>query len=895
MPWSVRLVLVGCLCIPLVARAQEPGPSPLPPGAAEAPTAPPAGGKVATAQRTAQGVIRLDGSLDEQAWTLAIPITDFTQKEPNEGALPTERMEVRFVYNDDALYVGARMYSTNPAAIQAPLGRRDQAGTTAEQFEVSLDTFLNRRTAYTFGVTASGVRVDRYHGSDSEGGDEGFDPVWEASTRVDDRGWTAELWIPFTQLRFNDRPVQVWGLNVRRFTPTLSEETYWVLVPRTEVGWASRFGDLEGIEGVRPSRRVELLPFVVGSTTKNGDRDLADPFDDGKNLVSRMGLDVKVGVGPNLTLDATFNPDFGQVEADPAEVNLSDFATRFPERRPFFTEGSNLLNLSHPNVFYTRRIGAPPAGPASGDYVDRPSDSRIIGAAKLTGRLSSGTSIGILAAVTDEEFAEAADVAEDGSAPGFSRVRVGARAAWGVARVAQELGSSGSSVSFLVGGVLRDFEEEDPLALLSPKYAIVFGNDGLVRFRGGEYQLTWAIVGSYLAGESEAVARVQRSSSHYLQRPDRDPKYLYDPTRESLQGWSMQANFNRSSGQHWLFGASIKIDHPMYDSNEIANLTGADGIMPNWNVTYRETQPGFVFRSYQIRLNQGNEWNFDGNRQAGSAGLNVNVTWLNFWTSSISYSRNFRTESASLTRGGPLMGGPARWSSNLNVGTPPTAETGWSGAMSFSGDELGAHSFSTNMRLTVQPGPRWQLSARPSHSRSTSSQQFVTTLDGGRPETFGSRYIFGYIDQTQYAMEFRLSFSLKPEVNLDIYAEPFTASGHYYDHGELRAPGSLDRITYGEDDGTGVAIDEEGRRTVTFGESTFTLANRDFNTSSFQSNVVLRWEWRPGSTLYLVWQQSRDDRETIGSPVSLGDLFGSISTPGSNIFLVKASFWLPVL
>jgi hypothetical protein len=333
----------------------------------------------------------------------------------------------------------------------------------------------------------------------------------------------------------------------------------------------------------------------------------------------------------------------------------------------------------------------------------------------------------------------------------------------------------------------------------------------------------------------------------------------------------------------------------MYDSNEIANLTGADGIMPNWNVTYRETQPGSVFRTYQVRFNQNNEWNFDGNRQAGSAGLNLNVTWLNFWTSQISFSRNFRTESASLTRGGPLMGGPARWQSNLNMGNPATAETRWSGAMSFSGDELGAHSFNTNVSLTMQPGPRWQLSARPSYSRSTSSQQFVTTLDGGRAETFGSRYIFAYIDQTQYAMELRLSFTLKPELNLDIYAEPFTASGHYYDHGELRAPGGLDRITYGEDDGTGLVIDDEGRRTVTFGESTFTLSNRDFNTTSFQSNVVLRWEWRPGSTLYLVWQQSRSERETIGTPVSLGDLFGSVNTPGSNIVLVKASLWLPVL
>jgi len=866
------------------AEAQEAG----------GPTAASLAGKVATAVRAAPGAIQIDGRLDEAAWSLATPITDFTQKEPVQGAPPTDRMEVRFLFDDDALYVGARMYSSDPAAIQAPLGRRDQAGSSTEQFEVSLDTFLNRRTAYTFGVTAAGVRIDRYHASDSEGGDSGFNPVWQASTRIDEEGWTAELWIPFTQLRFIDLPSQVWGLNVRRFTPTLSEESYWVMVPRTEVGWASRFGDLRGIEGIQPSRRVEILPFVVGSTTINGNRDRLDPFDDGRNLVQRFGVDLKMGVGPNLTLDATFNPDFGQVEADPAEVNLSDFATRFPERRPFFTEGSNLLTLSHPNVFYSRRIGASPIGAASGDYVDRPSNSRIIGAAKLTGRLPSGTSIGVLAAMTDEGFARVATLDDAGAPPEISKVRVGAGALWGVARVGQEFGTSGSNVSFLVGGVRRDFRNEDPLALLNPDHAVVFGNDGLVRLRGGEYQWTWAVVGTYLAGTPQAVARIQRSSSHYLQRPDRDPTYAYDPTLESLSGWSFQTAFNRSSGRHWLWGSSIKVDHPMFDSNEIANLTGADGIQPTWNVTYRETQPGSVFRSYQIRLNQGNEWNFDGDRQTASLGLNTNVTWLNFWTSQVSFTQNFRTQSASLTRGGPIMTTPSRWSSNLNIGNPATASTRVSGAVSFSGDELGASSFSTNVNVSMQPDPRWQLSARPSFSRSTSSQQFFSTLGGGRPETYGSRYIFAYIDQTQYALELRMSFTLKPDVNLDIFAEPFTASGRYYDHGELRAPRSLDRITYGEDDGTQVEVDAAGRRTVTFGGSSFTLANRDFNTTSFQSNVVLRWEWRPGSTLFLVWQQSRNERETIGTSVGLGDLFGSVTTPGTNIFLVKASFWLPM-
>jgi hypothetical protein len=316
--------------------------------------------------------------------------------------------------------------------------------------------------------------------------------------------------------------------------------------------------------------------------------------------------------------------------------------------------------------------------------------------------------------------------------------------------------------------------------------------------------------------------------------------------------------------------------------------------MPGFNVTYRETQPGNVFRSYSVRLNQGNEWNFSGDRQNFSVGTNVNLTWSNFWTTSASFNRNFRVESALLTRGGPLMGQAARWSSNFNVGNPSTAQTRVQGGVSVSGDELDGYSFNSNMSVSIRPGPRWQLSARPSFSRSRDSQQYVTSVSGGRPETFGRRYIFAYIDRTQWAIEFRTSFTLKPDLNLDVYAEPFAASGRYFDFGELTSPKSVDRITYGEENGTTVSVDAEGDRTVTYGASTFNINNRDFNTTSFQSNVVLRWEWRPGSTFYAVWQQNRDASDPIGRRSSLGDLFGSIGNVGSNIFLLKGSFWVPL-
>ena len=324
------------------------------------------GRKQATAVRVPTASVRVDGRLDDEGWTLASPVRDFLQVEPVEGATPTDPMEVRFLYDEDALFVGARMFARDPSGIQAPMSRRDEGTGQAEHVFVSLDTYLDRRTAYTFGVTAAGARFDHYHADDDRSNtDPGFDPVWEARVGVDEDGWIAELRIPFNQLRFTSTDAQVWGLNIYRLVPGRNEEVYWSLLPRTEEVWASRFGELHGIVGIRPTSRLELLPYVAGSSTLAGLSEQANPFDNGLNLVGGAGLDMKRGLGPNLTLDATFNPDFGQIEADPAEVNLTAFETFFDERRPFFLEGSQLLagessDDSEAAYFYSRRIGAPP-------------------------------------------------------------------------------------------------------------------------------------------------------------------------------------------------------------------------------------------------------------------------------------------------------------------------------------------------------------------------------------------------------------------------------------------------------------------------------------------------------------------------------------------------------
>lgn len=843
-------------------------------------------GKQSTAVLVPDGTIHVDGRLDEDAWQRAVSITDFVQKEPTEGAPPTDQMDVRFVYDQGALYVGARMYSHGPAAVQAPMGRRDRIE-QAEHILVSLDTFLDHRTAYAFGVTAAGVRLDRFYpGDDERTFDEGYNPVWEARAAILEDGWTAELAIPFSQLRFNERPEHVWGLNIQRVSPTLNEEVYWAVVPRTEKGWASHFGELRGIRGLRTVRQLEVLPYVAGTTIVHGGDATGNPFQQGQDLLTRVGVDVKKGFGPNLTLDVTVNPDFGQVEGDPAEVNLTAFQTRFAEKRPFFTEGSQLLTIAHQNVFYSRRVGARPSGPASGEYVDYPSGSTILAAGKLTGRLRSGTSLGMLSAVTDEEFA----TVSNGSLPTTS-VRVAPRTFYGLAHVQQEFGPSASTASAIVAFVNRDMPEGDPLAAVLSRRLVVAGGDAFLRFKGGEYEATLAGVGSFVTGDAGAITRIQRSSAHYMQRPDNNYAEV-DPTRTSLAGYSVITGLRRTGGRHWLWSINSKIDSPEFETNDLAVLNAADSITPNLELRYRETRPNSIFRAYSISATQRSEWSYGGDRGRTSLTPALALTWHNYWTTSFSVTRNERAQSLSLTRGGPLMGIPGGWSSDVSVGNNVAVRTRWSGRVTVGADEDGGYTRRVNGSFAVRPGSRWQLTVTPTFEHQVYTQQYLTTLNGGRLETFGSRYIFAHTNRRTYSSQFRTTFTFAPDVDLDLYAEPFVSSGRFENHGELLLPGDRHLLTYGSS-GTTVVLRPDGSRIVETPEGRFTLKNSDFNVRSFRSNVVLRWEWRPGSTLYFVWQQDRYSSEAMSEPVRLGDLFRSLTAPGQNYFVVKTSFWLP--
>jgi hypothetical protein len=801
--------------------------------------------------------IKLDGRLDEPIWATAPAMTGFTQRSPNEGAPATDETVVRFAYDDSSLWIGARMQSAEPSKIAAPVTRRDDVS-QAEHILVSLDTFLDRRTAYTFGVTAAGTRTDRYHSTDVEAGSATFDPVWEAKATRDAHGWTAEMRIPFSQLRFNESAAQTFGVNVRRVMPSKNENDYWIVVPRKEVGWASRFGDLTGLE-IGRARRMELLPYASGSTRLRGEVDPANPLDQERVFDQSVGADIKAGIGPNLTLDATINPDFGQVEADPAVVNLGAFETFFTEQRPFFVEGASLLAGGGQSYFYSRRIGAAPSLAAilrvedEGYLVDAPRQTRILGAAKLTGRFASGTSIGALAAVTDAERARTWNGTELGLA------EVAPRTFFGVFRGQQQFGKNGSTVGGTATVVQRDFNDPRLVNLLNER-AVAAGTDWNLRFKGGEYEVGGYAGFSRIDGSAAAITRAQRSSARYFQRPD-NTHTDYDPTRTSLSGFTAGVQAERAGGKHWLFYTSVNATSPGFEINDAGRISQADQIFGYGQVRYRETEPRGIVRDYEVGVSSENGFNFGGTRTWTALRTDTLVTWKNFWGSELTAWMDLPAFSDRATRGGVLMGTGRAWVVQGRLYNSRAARNRWLFRIYHGQSEFGEHTWDGGGTFSIRPKPRWQLSLEPRLYVSTEPRVYAGTRDG--------QAVFALVDRDEYSLRIRANYAVTPDLTFELYTEPFAASGRFHDFGAL--------------------AEARGRTLV----PTAPTGTFDYNLRSFRSNAVVRWEWRPGSTMYVVWQQDRFSDQT-GGTARFSSLSDTLSAPGDNIVAVKFSYWLPL-
>lgn len=831
---------------------------------------------------------RIDGRLDDPAWAGIAALDDFEQQRPIEGAEPSEPTNVIILYDPEALYIGARMFRAKPGDILRSITRRDGSG-AAEHFQVSFDTHLDRRTGYTFRVTAAGARADLHHSrdADNDGREFQYDPVWDVVTTVDSLGWIAEMRIPFSQLRFPDADRQEWGFQLERWMPDKNENLQWVMMPAKETGYISRFGTLTGIEGVKSVRPVELLPYVALDATRAAHPDPSNPFRDPTSL--RTGLDAKFGIGSNLTVDATVNPDFGQVEADPAEVNLSAFETALEERRPFFTEGARMMEVTGSSSFYSRRIGGPPHLSASGDFVDQPGASRILGAAKLTGRTPSRLSIGALMALTDRVNARAFSIDSNST----ERVLVEPRTGYAVVRLQQEVGQQASTFGGIITAMRREQTSDSAVTARLSDQAYSGGIDWRIRWQDGRYAVSGFAGFSHVEGDPLAIARIQRSSAHYFQRPDAE-HLEYDPGRPSLSGYTAFIRADKDSGRRILWGAQVGTRSPGYETNDVGRLQSADDIDYNADIQIRETEPGPYLRNWRLGFLTRGSFNHGGERTGEEWSLTTSLSFLNFWSTRVTTRYRAGTLDDALTRGGPLMLGASSWGQDFRLNNPSGNRTGWQVDLGWNRDALGGRRTTLGGSLTLRPAPRWQLSLDPSYQVSTDPRQYVTTLiDPAATATYGARYVFSHVDRVTTALKMRLNFAFSPSVTIEGYAEPFAASGQYSDIGELRAPRTNELLEYGTE-GTTLTQLPDGSYDIQAGEAAFTLSNRDFNVLSFRSNVVLRWEWAPGSTLFVVWQQNRRASEALSDPVHLGDLLNTTGAAGDNYFALKLSYWLPI-
>ncbi len=837
----------------------------------------------------------LDGVLDEAVWQIAQPVTGFRRDVPGDGLPAAERTEVRVAYTDDALYIGARMHDGDPSRISLLRGRRDSFMQPNDQFLVQLDSYHDHRTAFVFGVTPAGGRNDLVAPNDGfQGMDAGWDPVWDAATRVDSAGWVAEMRIPFSQLRFREGERQVWGVNFRRDILHAAEAVDWAWRPSTETGLASSFGHLLGLEGVRRPERLEVLPYAVTRASYDQRANPASPFDDGSVYGGSVGLDLKYGLTGGLTLDATVNPDFGQVEADPAVVNLTAFETFFEERRPFFVEGAGLFGfggLEGLRFFYSRRVGQRPALSArgAGQFVDQPTQSTILGAAKVSGRTDSGWVVAFMNATTQRENARVAHQA--GSGAGAFEVPVDPRSNVTALRLRRDMREGDSYVGMIATGVDRDLDHDAFVGLRDR--AFTGGVDFLHRFANRTYSLQGWVGGSHIAGSPEAMRRAQRSSVRYYQRPDQDYA-AFDPDRTSLEGYAGELAFQKVGGE-WLYGFEASVLSPGFEMNDAGFQTIADIYSLALGGTRRWVEPGRYFRSGSLTLGGSERRNFGNLVFQRQISLRGSGQTVGFHSVRGSLSYEMEALDHRTTRGGPAMTKPASWGGNLWFNTDSRRRVSGGLSLSVSGDAEGSYSISGGPTLFGRGEGLFSWSISPTLRRSSSAAFYVSQADDpGATATFGRRYVFAQLEQRAIDVTIRMDLALTPRMTLQVYGQPFVATGDYEGFMALSAPRTYDFLRFGE---AGSTIDRADDVYTADADGPgpadpIRFANPDFRTRSFRSNVVLRWEYLPGSTLYLVWSQDRADWIRDPAFDGAGDLQRLFSDPMRNVVLVKVSYWL---
>jgi hypothetical protein len=868
------------------------------------------------------GEITLDGKLDDAAWASAKPITHFTQSTPLDGKPATQRTEIRILYDDQALYVGARVYdSLGAKGIRAPLARRDQLldgngnngsfnSLTTDKIIVILDPYHNHLDEALFEVNPVGVKGDAFDGDPS------WDPIWEAATHVDSLGWTAEMRIPFSQLRFSRDSAQTWGMEVWRYADRLNEKDMWSYWSASESGGPAFYGHLTGLEiGAQP-RQFELLPYVLAGA-KSKYAAPVDPFHSNTTRNLSGGLDLKYLLTSNLTLDATVNPDFGQVEVDPATINLSAYETYYDEKRPFFVAGSSAFdyggmncnfcsNTSGLGLFYSRRIGRVPQlnGYVDGiaQYDGLPDKTSILGAAKITGRTGGGITVGMLDAVTNRETAQYV------TSPGGPTLtqEVEPLTNYFVGRAKKEFRDGATTV----GGMLTSADRQLSDTILSDRlrsHAEAVGLDWDHTWHQRDYSWMGSLAASNVAGSTQAIALTEQSSAHYFQRPDRRVRNdglfgtAYDSSATTLRGYGLYTRVAKNSGS-WIWETAQNWRSPGFEVNDLSYLNRADYKWMNFNVGHAWNTPGRWYRNAVLLGGGQQQFNYDGDRTDQQAQTFAQVELLNYWRVRSFLIYHPAVADDRLTRGGPVVMRSGYRDGMFQVSTDPRDRAVFNISLE-GGPGVGAHThmFTVAPGVAIKPASSIFISLTPTFNSSEDPAQYVTTeADPTATAFYGHRYVFAYLRSQTWSLDTRINWTFTPNLTLQLYAQPYFATGDYTSFREFAAPRTLHKLVYGRDIGTITraaatstsgaiyTVDPDGSRPA----QPFTFGDPNFAYRSLIGNAVLRWEYRPGSTVYFVWTQNRTGNNAVGNFDFTRDRSALLRDRPTNVFQIKVNYWL---
>jgi len=834
----------------------------------------------------------IDGKFNDECWKQIAWGGDFVQHEPYEDSLPSQRTTFAILYDDNNLYVAIKAYDTEPDKINKRLSRRDEDD--GDWVGIVIDSYEDKLTGFSFSVTAAGSKMDAIFTNDNND-DDSWDPIWYVKTSTGAEGWNAEMRIPLSQLRFTKKNNYQWGLELARFVFRKSELSLWKPLHKSSNKVVSDFGTLDGINSISPKKDVELFPFALAKLTKS-EKEEGNPYATGKGTSFSAGLDGKIAITNDLTLNMTVNPDFGQVEADPSQVNLSAFESFYPEKRPFFIEGRNIFNFrmtsgdgdgSRTGMFYSRRIGRSPHFSPDlndGEYAKTPDNSHILGAFKLSGKTRKGTSIGLLESFTKRENAE---IFKEGS---HSEYPVEPFTNYMVARVEQDIDKGNTVVGGILTATNRDINSENFITL--PASAYTGGVNMTHYWKNKEYFFSFRGILSSLHGSTESITELQTSSTHNYQRPDASHLKV-DSSLNSLSGHGGTLEFGKFGGGHLRMLSWITWSSPGLDFNDLGFMQEADNIQQVFWMGYNEWQPKHFYNRYQFGGNFYTVWNFAGQNVAKGYQMNGNLQFKNYYRVFTGFNLQGESLSSSDLRGGPMLKLPGSFNYRIGGSTDERKKINMELFLMKRWSQYDNSNMSlVEASLTYKPINTVSISLSPEYSVSRDNLQYVTTIEGKKPDN----YIMARLQSEQFSLSARINVGLSPDMSLQYYGQPFFFSGHYTHFKTITnsaAPDYNDRfheyttneLKYDSESNV-YSVDTDGNGTD------FSFDNPNFHFLQYRSNLVFRWEYKPGSTFFLVWSKGKTSDGSVAN-FNFSDYSKELHHAyPQNDFLIKISYAL---